>query len=113
MFAIRVITCFFFFFLLEIMRTSSFGLKQVKNFEVIIPIHTTRKKYLNKLKISSSSQIRQRTEVAGQTTAPNTGETDRLAYLQDKMFYQSLIDLRENESESHSVMSDFLQPHGL
>ena len=44
---------------------------------------------------------------------PNTGETDGLAYPQDKMFYQSLIDLRESESESRSVMSDFLQPHRL
>lgn len=77
MFAIRVITCFFFFFLLEIMRTSSFGVKQVKNFEVIIPIHTTRKKYLNKLKISSSSQIRQRTEVAGQSSGLKTGGRGR------------------------------------
>ena len=42
MFAIRVVT--FFFFLLEIMRTSSFGVERVKDFVVIIPILTTREK---------------------------------------------------------------------
>jgi len=73
MFAIRVVTCFFFFSLLEIMRTSSLGVKHVKNLEVIIPILTIRKKYLNKLKISNSSQIRQRTEVAGQSSSLKTG----------------------------------------
>ena len=70
MFAIRVVT---FFFLLEIMRTSSFGVERVKGFQVIIPILKTREKNLNKLKISNSSQICQRTEVAGQSSGLQTG----------------------------------------
>lgn len=80
------------------MRTSSFGVKQVKNFEVIIPILTTRKKYRNKLKISSSSQIRQRTEVSGQSSGLKTGGRGRCRGSQ--LYMSRILQLEPDTADS-------------
>ena len=73
MFAIRVVTCFFFFLSLRNNENFQVGGQACKELGSHHSHSHNKKKYLNKLKISNSTQIRQRTEVAGQSSGLKTG----------------------------------------
>ena len=59
-----------------------------------------KKKNLNKLEIKYFSQIQQRTEVTGHTTAPRIGETDRVMTWEQELRAETPRDLAPGQETS-------------